>query len=327
MQYQAYNPGERPKPHPSSSSMLRRAAVKIGLGLCALITLSLLGKLIFALIMPFLMSFISPGGYSAFSYAVSLIAYCVILGVPCLMIVVMLGFPARVAFPLRLPRADVLVAAVLISLGLRVITGFMVSFLASSIERLTGLVPQAPAMPQPEGFLPFIIYFISIAVAPAIFEELLFRGIIMQSLRRFGDYFAVIVSSVLFALIHGNLIQGPYSLLLGMFIGYFVIYTGSLWTGVAIHFVNNATAVVLENILRTQGGYNYEIFAGIFLMASVLLAVFGLVYMRRRYGSLFYLKRGNHPLPESRKQLVFFTAVPVLVVIGWAIYESWGYLA
>ena len=66
----------------------------------------------------------------------------------------------------------------------------------------------------------------------------------MQSLRKYGDGFAIIMSSFVFALMHGNMIQIPFAFIAGIGIGYAVIKTGTMWTGIIIHFINNAIAVI-----------------------------------------------------------------------------------
>ena len=75
----------------------------------------------------------------------------------------------------------------------------------------------------------------------------------MQPLRRYGDAFAVAASSVIFALMHGNLIQAPFALIAGVGLGYFVISTGSIWTGVVIHFLNNLFSVVISLVQSNTG--------------------------------------------------------------------------
>ena len=89
------------------------------------------------------------------------------------------------------------------------------------------------------------IFIITMTVAPAFIEEMVFRGIVMQSLRRFGDMFALVSSAIIFGIFHLNLIQTPYAFILGLCIGYFVMRTGSLWVGVIMHFLNNSIATVL----------------------------------------------------------------------------------
>lgn len=71
---------------------------------------------------------------------------------------------------------------------------------------------------------------------------------IFQSMRRFGDSFALILSAILFAMFHGNLVQAPNAFLMGLVIGYFVLYSGSLWVGVIIHMVNNILSFAMDLI-------------------------------------------------------------------------------
>jgi membrane protease YdiL (CAAX protease family) len=56
------------------------------------------------------------------------------------------------------------------------------------------------------------------AVLAPISEELLFRGYILRALRPYGKRFAILGSAILFGLFHGNLLQGPYAMLVGLVI-------------------------------------------------------------------------------------------------------------
>ncbi len=94
-----------------------------------------------------------------------------------------------------------------------------------------------------------------IVVATVVFvgpivEELIFRGLCLSRLRmRFGNVFALIVSSVLFGAIHGNLVQGLYAALLGLFLGWIYIKTGNLIIPCIAHIVYNASSFILELLL------------------------------------------------------------------------------
>lgn len=99
----------------------------------------------------------------------------------------------------------------------------------------------------PQGILGFVISFLTTACAPALIEEFFFRGAILGSLRKFGDPFAIFTSAILFGLVHGNLIQIPFAFTVGLLLGFAVVKTGSIWTGVLIHFLNNFLAVLQEH--------------------------------------------------------------------------------
>lgn len=102
---------------------------------------------------------------------------------------------------------------------------------------------------SPEGVLARVIYILEIAVIPPLSEELAARGVVMQTLRKYGDTFAVLCSAMVFAIMHGNLVQAPFAFLAGVIIGYAVCISGSIWTGIIIHFLNNFYAVALEFVL------------------------------------------------------------------------------
>ncbi|MDR3314328.1 MAG: CPBP family intramembrane metalloprotease [Oscillospiraceae bacterium] len=94
----------------------------------------------------------------------------------------------------------------------------------------------------------FLFRLLVIALCPAVIEELLMRGAVLQPLRRYGDVFAVVFSSLLFALLHGNLLQGVFAFFAGLAMGFAAVYSGSLWPGIVLHFLNNGFAVVLDEL-------------------------------------------------------------------------------
>ena len=85
-----------------------------------------------------------------------------------------------------------------------------------------------------------------VALLPAICEELIFRGIITNGLKKFGTRAAVILSAVLFALIHQNLQQLVYQLFLGGVMAYIALKTGSILYTMLLHFFNNAFVLLLQ---------------------------------------------------------------------------------
>lgn len=121
-----------------------------------------------------------------------------------------------------------------------------------------GFTLTAPENPVPVGGLESIFFIIQIAVIPPLVEEFALRGVIMQPLRRHGDLFAILMSSIVFSLMHGNLVQAPFALVAGLAIGYYVVATGSIWTGVLIHFVNNLFSSILS-LLNAGGIKNVDI--------------------------------------------------------------------
>lgn len=98
---------------------------------------------------------------------------------------------------------------------------------------------------EDKGILTNILLFVSIALQAGIFEELLFRKAFIDYSKRFGKVFAVIISSVLFGLIHLNLSQFIFALLIGIVFGIIYVVTGNISLTIILHTLNNAYSVFL----------------------------------------------------------------------------------
>lgn len=106
---------------------------------------------------------------------------------------------------------------------------------------------------KPSGVLDGLLSVLAIAVAPALCEETLFRGILLPSLaRRLAPFFAILVSAALFAAIHvdaaGSQIafdRVPFALLMGVALGALRLRTGTLVAPMLAHAtVNTLTFLV-----------------------------------------------------------------------------------
>ncbi len=85
---------------------------------------------------------------------------------------------------------------------------------------------------------------LSIAIAPAIFEELVLRGVVLDAYRGQNLYTAVVMNGFLFGLFHMNINQFVYTFFIGVILALSVYYTNSIFAGVLIHFMNNMLSVV-----------------------------------------------------------------------------------
>lgn len=116
------------------------------------------------------------------------------------------------------------------------------------VVSLAGYNPDT-SMPLPLNTpLWLILNLLVLAVIPAISEELIYRGIILNGLRKFGSAVAVFVSAIIFTIAHGSLMQFLYQFALGVVLGYVVVKTGSVVASIILHFLNNATVIVVNYI-------------------------------------------------------------------------------
>jgi len=91
------------------------------------------------------------------------------------------------------------------------------------------------------------ILYISVALFPALFEELAFRGYLMQKLLNiFGEKETIYITSILFFFIHFSMVSFFWMLPFGILLAHVRIRENTLWYGVVLHFFFNFTVCLTE---------------------------------------------------------------------------------
>ncbi|MBR2467953.1 MAG: CPBP family intramembrane metalloprotease [Clostridia bacterium] len=134
---------------------------------------------------------------------------------------------------------------------------FLVSPMISLIDHLFTFVGYNPKNDLPyemTNVLTFIIGIITMAVLPAICEELLFRGLILKGVQtKFGPHVSILISAAMFTLLHGSLQQTVYQFILGTLLGYAMYYGKSIIYPILLHFINNLVVVITSFIYTLKG--------------------------------------------------------------------------
>ncbi len=94
---------------------------------------------------------------------------------------------------------------------------------------------------------PSLSRIIYVAIIGPVFEELLFRGAILRTLEKYGKVFAIVVSSMLFGLMHMHIFQSIFAAVVGLILGYVAIEYSIKWA-ILLHVLNNFI-VILYNLL------------------------------------------------------------------------------
>ncbi len=107
--------------------------------------------------------------------------------------------------------------------------------------------------------LVFAVLTLIISVGPGLGEEMFFRGIILRSFRiTMPAWGAVVLSSLLFAVLHMNMLQGVGVMLIGLYLGFVALSTGSVWPGVAAHTLNNLLCALFARYDSEGAGSVWE---------------------------------------------------------------------
>lgn len=164
---------------------------------------------------------------------------------------------------------------------------------------LIGVKTSSLSLPNDTIAWLFVNIFIS-ALLPAVCEELVFRGIIYQGLKNsFSVKSSIMMTSVLFALMHQNIIQFVYPILLGIVFCLVYEKTNNLLYTIIIHFFNNLTTVITSYLFNT-GALNIS-FASMpwwaYLVVAALAALGVLIFV---FIYKFFFK--NHQKEEIEKE-------------------------
>lgn len=187
---------------------------------------------------------------------------------------------------------------VLICIAIAIICIFGFSFLTQiSDEFLTyiGFELETSILPLDNaGWL--VLNIILLAAVPAVLEELVFRGIILNAFRKkTGDVASIFISASLFSLMHCSPQQTVFTFVFGIVLAFVVVKTGSVVSSMIIHFLNNAIAVIFM-YAKFDIALSLPTWAMVLIAIAATAATFVAVYF---LGKLFKNTDKNISLEES----------------------------
>ncbi|MBC8585347.1 CPBP family intramembrane glutamic endopeptidase [Youxingia wuxianensis] len=247
--------------------------------------------------------------------------YVIVFFLPYLVYAAVIKYPFM-QIPHDPPKVKILLSCTGVTLGASVV-GMLTAMVAAVFFSLFGLFPMEVPFYLPPEPSAAVLYILNSTLVPAVIEEAAYRGIVLGSLRQFGDRFAIVVSALLFGLLHRNMTQFPNAFLLGILLGYFMVKTNSIWTSMFIHFTNNFL-IILFTIAT------YHLSQGPYLAAQGALYLFylclggaGIFYLTKVRRLDMTLYRIGCPLSEKelyRRYLVNVPMIMLMLLFGWLIY-------
>ena len=188
--------------------------------------------------------------------------------------------------------------------------GLLSVYVASMLSAVWGTALDALGLrglsgaPVPRNEAELVTSILTLAAMPAICEELLFRGFVLSAWESRGTWFAMGVTAVLFALLHGNLYGIPAYLLVGAVAGYLAFALDSLYAAMIYHTVYNASCLVLPYLASGQGEADVAIDAAtVFSLALQTIMIAAMMAMLIVTLRLRARREGIEPIPRIRRPL------------------------
>lgn len=141
-------------------------------------------------------------------------------------------------------------------------------------------------------------------------EELIYRGFVLKTLQKHGKMVAIVVSAVLFGVMHANLPQGLYAFSVGIILGYVAVEYSIVWS-IALHIINNC--LMADLLGKVIAGFGEQTRNVIEYLVFICFFVLGAVFMwRNRSRIQDYARENGEP---KKKYWYALTAVMMIVFI------------
>lgn len=196
------------------------------------------------------------------------------------------------------------------------------NFIAEILDKVfgTGEIPDAmaDALPQTGSLGTYIVLLVTVSVIAPICEELIFRKLLLRPLRKFGDGFAIVTTSLIFGFTHGNFDQLPYAFTVGLLLGLLAVNSNSAVPTMILHTLNNllvtigsySVLILGENsvTLGLENGINFALNIAFWLGIPSLVTIFASGMHKSEY--VFQLSKSD------KARIVFTSPAAYLLAVG-----------
>lgn len=194
--------------------------------------------------------------------------------------------------------------------------GMLATYLLLAIFAVFGLEVYGPdfALPQDSPLISALILLYGCILGP-IMEEIIFRGYFLNRLKRHGKFFAAVITSLLFALFHMNLVQFFAPFFIGILFSYLALETNSIRPAIIAHILNNSVAFALD-FLPSETAYWI-----LYLLYAAVGVIAFFVFRSRYQKQLQYISQDNNAFIPARQQLkaAFSGPAPIIYLIIYGI--------
>ena len=151
------------------------------------------------------------------------------------------------------------------------------------------------------SFSKYMLSMFIIALLPAIFEEVCFRGGLQNILTRWfrSPWVAIIVTSIIFSAFHYSYYGFLVRFALGVVLGLVFYYSGNIWLNILFHFLYNGLQVTALYIATMQGNKSTKDIEENFPLWAGVVALVLLIYAFIKFRQISLLQQQKFVMPEE----------------------------
>lgn len=212
-----------------------------------------------------------------------------------------------------------------------------IPFEALGLNTLTGGIPVATNTQE------LLMSVLTIAVIPAVCEELLFRGVILSSMEAHGTKRAMRLSALLFMLIHASVVGAPGELIVGVIMASVVFWYDSIYAGIIYHTVHNTVVVLLSyaqssmavatdaaetelSVLEAIGGLSgvVSLLLSVVIAGALIRSLLSMIRLRGQLRGIVVEERKKQPLGRGEKCILALGLLGCALLYGSDILSMLG---
>ena len=118
---------------------------------------------------------------------------------------------------------------------------------------------------------------IFVGILSPIVEEMMFRGVMLNKMRPYGDKVAIVTTTILFGLFHANFSQFFYAVALGMIFAYVTLKTGTIKYSIILHIMVNIVGSVIMPAIVGDG--SNVVLLGIASIVLIIVSIIGIILL------------------------------------------------
>ena len=192
-----------------------------------------------------------------------------LVGVPVFLAIIN-KVPSSVKGPKKKLSFHQMLVLFFVSMGATYVFNFVGNIINQIIEGIKGseVINPLDTVINLSNIVPLIVV---VVILTPIIEEFVFRGVLLDKLRRFGDKTAIIFTALVFGLFHGNFSQFFYAFALGLIFAYITIKTNTIRYSIVLHMLVNLFGSVIMPMLVLGGDGTLLVIAGVLVLLFLIV--------------------------------------------------------